>query len=79
LRLAGIDLADVEPVGIGVPFEGADLAHHDAREGRRGRMHFLDFEPGHGQGMSELLGVFLRIDEGAQPAFGKFHLGSPPS
>jgi hypothetical protein len=66
---AGVDLAQLELVGVGVLLGLDDLRHHDTAEGGRGRFGLLDLEAGHGQQMAESGAVQLRIDEGPQPLF----------
>jgi hypothetical protein len=65
----GVDLAELELVGVGVLLRLDDLRHHDATEGGRGGFGLLDLEAGHGQQMAESGAVQLRIDEGPQPLF----------
>src|SRR6266568_8382041 len=71
---ADVDLTERKPVGVGVFCGLEDLPDDDTVEGGRHRFDRLDVEPAHGQHAYELLRRHFRIDEGAQPAFWKFHV-----
>jgi hypothetical protein len=45
--------------------DGQHFANDDTRERRRGRLDSFDFQPGHGQAMSEFSRGELRINQRA--------------
>ena len=67
-RVAGVDGADAEPVGVGVRLAGHDPADHEAGAvGRADRDDPLDLGPGHRQAHRELIGPDLGVAVLAQP------------
>ena len=70
----GIDLADVEPVGIRMAGDFQHLGDHHAGKWRGDRHRFLDLESGHRQKMGELVGSQVRVGHRAQPVFRELHV-----
>ena len=71
---ADVDLAERKSVGVGVLCDLEDSPDHDLVESGCDRLDRFDVEPAHGKHARELLRRYFRIDEGAQPAFWKFHV-----
>ena len=74
LRLADIDGAKLQLVGVRMLLDAQHLGDDDIRKVGAGGTAFLDFEAGHGQYMAELLARQGGIDEAAQPGFGELHV-----
>ena len=74
--LAGIHLADLELVRIGVRRHRTNLGNHDPVEGRCGRVGLLDFESGHGEPLADQACGPVGRCEAAQPAFRNTHARS---
>ena len=70
---AYIDLTYPQAVGIRMLRHFLDCPHNDAGEGRGDRIEGFDLEPGHGEGISQLLRRKRRIAELAQPGLRKLH------
>ncbi len=70
---AGIDLTDVQTVSIRVTGDFEHLGHDHAGKRRRDGIGFLDFEPGHRQGMRQRVRRQIRVDQGTQPRFRELH------
>ena len=73
LAATGIDLADIQTVGIRMLDDFQHLGDDDVVELGRDRLQSFDFEAGHGQQMGQFLARQPGVDEGAQPGFGEFH------
>ena len=73
LTTAGIDLADIQTIGIGVLDDFKHLRDDNVVELGRDRLQAFDFKAGHGQQMGKLLARQLGVDKGTQPGFGEFH------
>ena len=69
----GVNLTDSQPISVGVLFYRLDLTYDHATEWWRHWIKLLDFQSGHGQGVSQLLGCKRRITKLAQPGFRKLH------
>jgi hypothetical protein len=76
---AGIDLAHIEAVGVGMALGRQHVRNHHLVERRRDRPYLFDFQPGHGQGVRQRVGGNLfRVGEGAKPGFRELHGASDP-
>ncbi|ABA47491.1 hypothetical protein BURPS1710b_1895 [Burkholderia pseudomallei 1710b] len=75
---AGVDLANVELVGIRMLDHLEHAADDDLLGRRRGRAQRLDLEPRHRQRVRQLVRRQLRVDKGSQPGFRELH-GYPRS
>ena len=71
---SGVDFADVQMIGVFMIAAGEHFGNHDARESRRDRGHFLNFETRHGERFGKIVGIELRIDVLTQPLFCKQHV-----
>ncbi|MNM61670.1 hypothetical protein D3C81_729750 [compost metagenome] len=76
---AGIHLADVEAVSVGVALGGQHTGHDDLAERRRNGANLFHLEPGHGQAVRQRVGRDLfRIGESTKPGFRELHGASDP-
>jgi hypothetical protein len=66
---AGIDLAHIQAVGIGMLGHFHHLGHHHLGKWRGDDFHFFHFEAGHGQQVGQLIRAQLRVGHRAQPVF----------
>ena len=72
-RCANVDLANMQMIRIFVINAVDDFGNHHAFKSRRNRRAIFDFKTGHGHGFGQLVARQIRIDDTAQPFFGKQH------
>ena len=78
LAAAIVDLADAEPVGIGMRRRSGDLCDDDLGKVRTARFDSFDLDPGEGEQLGKLSDVVRQLHEFAQPVKGKFHDANCP-
>ena len=76
--LAGIDAADLEPVGIGVLHRLDDIADDERREVLRAVLDAFDLQPDHGELVGESVGGRVGLEMVLQPGNRNLHRASPP-
>ena len=76
--LAGIDLADPQPVGIGMLLSGDDMGDSEGGEGGGAILHAFDLKADHGERADDLLQRGIGVEMLLQPGQGEFHRASPP-
>jgi hypothetical protein len=67
LLAAVIDVAHDEPVCVRMWLDCRDLRYDGSLEVGRDRLHRVHFEPGHGQPLSELSGLEIKLDPVSEP------------
>ena len=75
---AGIDDADRQPVGVGMPRSLQDMADGERRERRRPVDHLFDLEPEIGERPGDAVYPGVGFEMGLQPAERELHRASPP-
>ncbi|MNE14173.1 hypothetical protein D3C80_1070360 [compost metagenome] len=74
----GLDLTDLQAVGVGMPRRRQDLGHGEGGQDGHGVMDVLDLQPGHGHGLGDLVDVSLGLEVVLQPGKRELHCGTPP-
>ena len=74
---AGIDLADPQPIGVGVLLGGLDIGDGERRQGGAAVDHLLDLEAEHGQPVGNLVEGRVGLEMGLEPVQGELHRLNP--
>src|SRR5579864_5832610 len=70
---ARVDVAQIEPVGIGMALDLEYTRHEDVTEARRRALDVLDLQPGERQAAAQLVDVGLQRDELGEPTERQLH------
>ncbi|MNQ93716.1 hypothetical protein D3C85_1091970 [compost metagenome] len=69
----GLDLADLQTVGVRMPRRREDPGHGEGGQYGDGVVDLLDLQPGHGHGLGDLMDVGLGLEVVLQPGERELH------